>query len=280
MDLSGNTSEFSQRGVFQILPTHGPAAAGNAFTLNGQLFQTGATVDFGGPSLFATNVAVLSPTQITGQTPHLPPGALYDVRVTNPDTSTAVMQRAWVADFLDVPSGSAIYPFVISLVSDGVTAGCGGGNYCPNASVTRAQMAVFLLKAKYGTWWNPPPATGTVFLDVPSDSFAAAWIEELSHEGITGGCGGGNYCPGSPVTRQQMAVFLLKDEHGSAYIPPACAGIFGDVTCPSLFADWIEQLYNEGISGGCSASPLDYCPGNDVTRGQMAVFVVKTFRLP
>ena len=141
-------------------------------------------------------------------------------------------------------------------------------------------MAVFLLKAKYGPWWVPPPATGTVFADVPLNSFAADWIEELSHEGITGGCGGGNYCPGSPVTRQQMAVFLLKAEHGSTYVSPGCAGIFGDVACPSLFADWIEQLYAEAITGGCQASPLLYCPTNDVTRGQMAVFVTKTFRLP
>jgi hypothetical protein len=141
-------------------------------------------------------------------------------------------------------------------------------------------MAVFLLKAIHGPFWVPPPATGTVFGDVPLGSFAAEWIEELFHEGVTGGCGGGDFCPGSPVTRAQMAPFLLKAEHGSAYVPPACAGIFGDVTCPSLFAPWIEELYAEAITGGCSASPLLYCPGNDVTRGQMAVFVVKTFKLP
>ena len=49
-----------------------------------------------------------------------------------------------------------------------------------------------------------------------------------------------------------MAVFLLKIEHGSSYVPPVCAGIFGDVSCPSLFADWVEQLFAEGITAGCS----------------------------
>jgi hypothetical protein len=168
----------------------------------------------------------------------------------------------------------------MSLVGDGVTAGCGGGNYCPNNSVTRAQMAVFLLKAKYGAWWTPPPATGTVFLDVPSNAFAAAWIEELFHEGISGGCGGGNYCPNSVVIRQQMPVFLLKASRGSTYVPPACTGIFADVPCPGTFTNWIEQLYNQGVTGGCSTSPLLFCPTSNVTRGQMAVFVVKVFRLP
>ena len=103
------------------------------------------------------------------------------------------------------------------------------------------------------------------------------WIEALAAEGITGGCGGGNYCPTSPVTRQQMAVFLLKTEHGSTYVPPACDGDFADVPCPSTFADWIEQLAAEDITGGCGGG--NYCPLNPNTRGQMAVFLTKTFNL-
>jgi hypothetical protein len=76
-----------------------------------------------------------------------------------------------------------------------------------------------------------------------------------------------------------MAVFLLRTLEGSGYTPPTCAGAFEDVACPSLFADWIEELYNRGVTGGCSASPLLYCPTNPVTRGQMAPFLVKTFAL-
>jgi hypothetical protein len=74
-----------------------------------------------------------------------------------------------------------------------------------------------------------------------------------------------------------MAAFLLKAEHGSDYVPPACAGAFADVTCPSLFADWIEQLAAEGVTGGCGGG--NYCPLNPNTRGQMAVFLTKTFSL-
>ncbi|HNC09483.1 MAG TPA: S-layer homology domain-containing protein, partial [Anaerolineales bacterium] len=57
--------------------------------------------------------------------------------------------------------------------------------------------------------YSPPPATGT-FSDVPTDYWAAAWIEQLAAEGITSGCGSGIYCPENPVTRAQMAVFLVK----------------------------------------------------------------------
>jgi hypothetical protein len=69
-------------------------------------------------------------------------------------------------------------------------------------------MAVFLLRAEHGNTYIPPTATG-VFADVPTTHWAAAWIEQLAAEGITGGCGSGNYCPETPVTRAQMAVFLV-----------------------------------------------------------------------
>jgi len=76
-----------------------------------------------------------------------------------------------------------------------------------------------------------------------------------------------------------MAVFLLKAEHGSGYVPPQCAGLFDDVPCPSPFADWIEQLSAEGITGGCSANPSLYCPANPTTRGQAAALLTRTFAL-
>ncbi len=178
--------------------------------------------------------------------------------------------------FPDVPVSHAFYAFIENLFHNAITGGCGGGDYCPGNSVTRAQMAVFLLKAEHGAAFVPPACAG-IFLDVPCPSLFADWIEQLAAEGITGGCGGGNYCPDNPVTRAQMAVFLLKAEHGSAYVPPTCAGVFGDVPCPSQFADWIEQLAAENITGGCGGG--NYCPGNPNTRGQMAVFLVKTFGL-
>jgi len=112
---------------------------------------------------------------------------------------------------------------------------------------------------------------------VPCSSNFAPWIEQMAAEGITGGCGGTNFCPTAPVRRDQMAVFLLKAEHGSSYAPPLCAGVFTDVACPSTFANWIEQLAAEQITGGCGGT--NYCPLSNNTRGQMAVFMTKTFHL-
>ncbi|HYX21136.1 MAG TPA: S-layer homology domain-containing protein [Thermoanaerobaculia bacterium] len=190
--------------------------------------------------------------------------------------------KTWVLhvgeSFTDVPVGDMFYRYVEDIFHNGITGGCGAGVYCPTSSVTRAQMAAFLLKAEHGAGYVPPTCTG-IFADVPCPSLFADWIEELYSEGITGGCGTSplTYCPSNAVTRAQMAAFLLKAQHGPAYVPPGCTGIFSDVPCPSLFANWIEQLYAEGITGGCGAGI--YCPNNPNTRGQMAVFLTKTFGL-
>jgi len=181
--------------------------------------------------------------------------------------------------FADVPTDSLFYPFIENILHNGVTAGGACGGYCPDVATLRKQMAVFVLKAKEGPSYTPPAATG-IFTDVPADDPFAPWIEELNNRGVVAGCGPGpTYCPADPVLRQQMAVFLLRTLEGSSYTPPACAGVFEDVACPSLFADWIEELYNRGVTGGCNAAPLQYCPTNPVTRAQMAPFLVKTFGL-
>ncbi|MBI5294995.1 MAG: S-layer homology domain-containing protein [Chloroflexi bacterium] len=179
--------------------------------------------------------------------------------------------------FADVPTNFWSWSYIERLYSAGITGGCGGGNFCPNASVTRAQMAVFLLVAEHGSGYLPPAASG-LFNDVPANNPYARWIEQLAAEGITGGCGNGNFCPNGPVTRAQMAVFLLVAKHGSGYLPPAASGIFSDVPASNAYARWIEQLAVEGITGGCGGG--NYCPTQSVNRGQMAVFLVKAFNLP
>jgi hypothetical protein len=113
--------------------------------------------------------------------------------------------------FNDVPATHQFAAWIKQLAAEGITGGCGGGNYCPNKSVTRAQMAIFILRAKYGSGYTPPPVGDSAgFNDIPATHQLAAWMKQLAAEGITSGCGGGNYCPDEPVTRAQMAVFLQR----------------------------------------------------------------------
>ena len=186
--------------------------------------------------------------------------------------------KAWI--FGDVPNTHWAHSYIESLYSSGITGGCSliPLRFCPTTPVSRAQMAIFLLRGIYGSNYDPPAATGTLFNDVQSNSFGAAFIEELASEGITGGCGGGNYCPNQAVTRTQMAIFLIRATHGVAFVPPAATGIFADVPADSFGADYIEQLVTDGITSGCGNGI--FCPNVVVGRDQMAVFLVKAFNLP
>ena len=275
-DPVGSTSEFSQRLPFTILPASAPPAGGGALTITGTDFEPGAAVSIGGAAAGA--VVVTNFNKITATAPALPAGSLNDIVVTNPDDSTGTLEKGFVADFLDVPAAQQFHFYVTTLVTNAITVGVGGGNYGVDAPTLRQQMAVFLLKAKYGLCYTPPPCTTQVFTDVPCSSNFAPWINELVTEGVTGGCGTGIYCPGDPVKRQQMAVLLLRTFEGSAYAPPACVtATFGDVPCSSNFAPWIYELVARNITGGCGNG--NYCPADPATRGQMAVFLVKTFSL-
>jgi hypothetical protein len=267
---------FLEHGDADVAPRSGGASGGDAVTISGRGYEAGATVSIGGVE---ASVASVAPGEVVAAAPALTPGTLNDVVVANPDATAVTIRRGFLADFDDVPSSQPFHDFVERIFRRGVTAGCAAGDYCPDASVTRAQMAAFLLRARYGECHTPPAATGTLFGDVPASDPFAPWIEELASLGVTGGCGSGNYCPASPVTRAQMAVFLLKTRLGSSYVPPGASGIFGDVPVGSFAADWIEDLYARAVTGGCSASPLLFCPDEANTRGQMAVFLTKTFAL-
>ncbi|HKD19691.1 MAG TPA: IPT/TIG domain-containing protein [Thermoanaerobaculia bacterium] len=268
--------------VESLNPSSGSAGAYTAVTINGVGFSPSASVEVGGVPIAPGDKVYLDPTRIVILTPILLPGSLNDVVITNPVTfaltpaAVASLPQGWLADFLDVSGADPFHPGVEAVFRNGITAGCGAGNYCRNDAVRRDQMAVFLLKSEHGSSYAPPSCTG-VFTDVPCPGPFTDWIEQLSSEGITGGCGDGIYCPSAAVNRAQMAVFLLKTKHGVGYAPPPCAAIFSDVPCPSGFADWVEELYAEGVTGGCYASPLSYCPNNASTRGQMAVFLSKAF---
>lgn len=114
--------------------------------------------------------------------------------------------------FSDVPAASPFCPWIEDLAARGIVAGCGGDAYCPGGWVTRAQMAIFALRTLEGRSYAPPPCRGgsRTFQDVPSMSLFCDWIEELARRAVVSGCGNGNYCPGQPVTRAQMAVFITR----------------------------------------------------------------------
>ena len=124
--------------------------------------------------------------------------------------------------FADVPAGRWWAPHVERLADLRITRGCGTGpaRFCPDAPVTRAQMASFLKRAfRFG------PAGAAGFADTGSSPHASA-IDALAAAGITTGCAADppRYCPDTPVTRAQMASLLVRAMRFNAVVTWLSAG--------------------------------------------------------
>jgi hypothetical protein len=102
---------------------------------------------------------------------------------------------------------------------------------------------------------------------------------KVAAAGITSGCGGDNFCPEKYVERAQMAVFVEDAVAwpGNAFLGALTGTLFDNVPITHWAVDYIEELANDGISGGRTESL--FCPTKQVTRAQMAVFIVAAFGL-
>ncbi|MGQ0847897.1 MAG: S-layer homology domain-containing protein [Actinomycetota bacterium] len=161
--------------------------------------------------------------------------------------------------------GSIHEPDINAISAAGITAGCGPGLYCPPNPVTRAEMATFLTRALKLT-----PMTTGPFTDI--GGIHASNINAIAAAGITAGCGPGLYCPTSPVSRDQMATFLVR----ALGLAPSSNTPFSDIAGNPHAAD-IAAVAAAGITSGCGGGR--YCPTNPVTREQMATFLARGFKL-
>ncbi len=162
------------------------------------------------------------------------------------DTATSAFQEDvdWVAD-------------------QGITTGCRPDHYCPSSPVTRGQMATFLARAL-----DLPPSNDDRFTDDDTSVHEAA-IQAVAAAGITSGCdaAGTRFCPDDPVTRGQMATFL----DAALDLPPASQQDAFTDDDDSQHEGAIDRVASAGITSGCT--PTRFCPGERVTRGQMAAFL-------
>ena len=159
--------------------------------------------------------------------------------------------------------GSPHEPEINGIAAAGITLGCGGTNFCPLGSVTRAEMASFLVRALDLT----PSPTGP-FSDIAGNIHAEN-INALVEAGITSGCTPTAYCPGDLVSREQMATFLAR----ALELQPAPPN-FSDVG-PGPHFENIGAIAAAGITLGCGVSL--FCPFAAVTREQMATFLTRAF---
>lgn len=169
-------------------------------------------------------------------------------------------------DFVD-HAGSTHHADIDWLGARGITKGCNppqNTQYCPGEPVSRGEMAAFLTRAL-----ELPAASGDRFSD--DDGTFESSIESLAAADITKGCNppdNTRFCPGSSVTRGEMAAFLAR-----AWNLPRSPSPFTD-TDGSNFGGDIGAIARVGITQGCNPPDNDrYCPDKPVTREQMASFL-------
>ena len=178
--------------------------------------------------------------------------------------------------FGDLSPSSWAYEYIRAIRDAGITGGCGNGNYCPQGLVTREQMAAFLVRAVEGEPAANSCGGSSYFSDVPPDAWSCPHIKRLSELNITGGCGGGKYCPQGLVTRDQMAAFIVRAVEGEPAMDYCGGGApFQDVAASAWSCRYIKRLAELNVTQGCGNG--NYCPYDTVTREQMAAFLARAF---
>ncbi len=187
----------------------------------------------------------------------------HDGALSATDDLAVVVDPEPILTFDDI-AGHTFEADIIWLAENGITFGCNedGTLFCPDDSVTRAQMASFLVRA-----YDLPSVAGNRFADVSGTHTAN--INALAEAGITLGCNadGTLYCPNDPVTRAQMGSFLAR----ASDLDPVAGDVFIDVS--GVHEENINAIASAGITLGCDTVGPLYCPDAYVTRGQMAAFL-------
>ncbi|MXY77469.1 MAG: hypothetical protein F4Y40_10395 [Acidimicrobiia bacterium] len=145
---------------------------------------------------------------------------------------------------------------------------------CPNEPIKRWTIAVWLVRAIDGR--EPPAVSTSRFADVDTDEWWLPYVERLAELRITLGCAlqPPRFCPDGPVTRGEMASFLVR----ALDLEDAQPAGFGD-TGGNDHRAAIDALWAAGITAGCQTNPLLYCPAQAVTRAEMATFLARSLGL-
>ena len=158
-----------------------------------------------------------------------------------------------------------------------ITQGCGQNRFCPSRTVTRAQMAAFLHRAVTRLYGVPSPAE-IQLTDVGTNVWYRSEAQWAAANGVMR-VTGGTFNPQGSVTRADMAEMLVAAfDHLSA--SPEFQDLFSDVAgIPYATIQAMEGIYDAGVTTGCGTNPLRYCPTKEVTRAQMASFLVRAINL-
>ena len=211
--------------------------------------------------------------------------------ITVGNASFVVMEGGLLSNvpFTDVPPSDPYFDYVSLMSSNGITVGCqtSPAMYCPAEDVTRAQMAVFIVRGiDLATNTALTYPTTAYFGDVPAsgvpDSQYFDFVQRIAQLGITVGCQSSPalYCPDESITQGQMAVFVIRswmyittgNATGTFTYPPT--PYFTDVPATDQFFAYVQKMAQLGFWTGCGGGT--YCENSAVTRDQMAPMIMRS----
>ncbi len=182
--------------------------------------------------------------------------------------------------FADVGCNHLFFGYIERLYEKGIAGGCSSNplKYCPDNYITREQMAKFITNARGDTYLENPCISQ--FKDVSNSSLFCPYIENIKNQGLVmGSCSSSNwyFCPSNYTSRETMAIWTVL---GIERRPGDLIwNFFSDITGDDLKERLIEKGYVLGIYEGCSSSPPLFCPNDNLTRAQMAKFIVHAWNL-
>ncbi|WP_216624791.1 S-layer homology domain-containing protein [Paenibacillus foliorum] len=166
--------------------------------------------------------------------------------------------------YADVPPGNWAYEALQVLAAKHVAEGVTSDTFTPNEPVTRAEFTALLFRA----FEFAPSKEAVGFLDVASDAWYKEPVGAASSIGLIQGVEQGRFAPNEPVTREQMAVLLVRAwERKVALIEPGKGNPFKDsVNIANWAADAVSKARSAGLISGKDGDRFD--PKSVATRAE------------
>jgi hypothetical protein len=300
--------------VFTGTASNFTGPAGETYTLNDNSANYGTTSGNAATDCFAATANCYQ-VQLSDTTsrPDARPSVHWDA--TFQEAVTGGQNKTWTLhigdSFIDVPRGYTFYRRIETLFHSGITTGCKTGTeYCPDNSVNRGDMAIFVARALAGGSANIPVsgevagqgynciagASGaSIFTDVPPTAGSCKHIHYIATQNVTLGRTATTYDPSGSITRIEMASFIAKAIVAplggpgvpASYTDPVtgfsynCNSFngshFTDVAYNNTFCKHVNYLWAKAIVTGTGVTT--YGPAEPVTRGAMARFLSNAFNL-
>jgi hypothetical protein len=160
--------------------------------------------------------------------------------------------------FNDVGPTDFGFAWIQEMAALGITNGCGNNDFCPQDDVTRAEMAIFIIRARYGATANPDYSLTPFFTDVPANTFGFSSIQRMKMDNITSGCTATTYCPAEAVTRGDMAIFVMRG--GYNQLLPAGEPVISQISPASIPPGQLTTVAVTGVNtnfgAGTTVNPI------------------------